>query len=91
MQIDNTIPPDEARKGNRDFWGEETTDYMDPSYYAKNPTYEWQRKVSDIINAITGAGLRLEFFNEFSAMDEPAFFFLGFFQEAYLRKSAING
>jgi len=55
------------------FWGDDTTDYMDTSYHAKNPTYEWQWTVSDIINAIIGAGLRLEFFNEFGSMDEPVY------------------
>ena len=55
------------------FWGEDTTDYMDTSYHAKNPTYEWQWTVSDIINAIIGAGLRLEFINEFCAMDKPVY------------------
>lgn len=55
------------------FWGDETTDYMDTSYHVKNPTYEWQWTVSDIINAIIGAGLRLDFFNEFGAIDDPVY------------------
>jgi SAM-dependent methyltransferase len=55
------------------FWGEETTDYMDPSYHAKNPTYEWQWTVSDIINAIIRAGLRIDFFNEFVGIDDPVY------------------
>ena len=55
------------------FWGDDTTDYMDTSYKAKNPTYEWQWSISDIINALIKAGLRIEFFNEFSALDHPVY------------------
>lgn len=55
------------------FWGEDTTDYMDTSYHPEAPTYEWQWSISDIINAILRAGLRLEFFNEFSALDSPVY------------------
>ena len=55
------------------FWGEETTDYMDTSYHPKSPTYEWQWSISDIINALVRAGLRIEFFNEFGAIDNPVY------------------
>jgi SAM-dependent methyltransferase len=54
-------------------WDDEGPDYMDPTYTVKNPSYEWQWAVSDIINAVTGAGLRLEFFHEFSAVDDPVY------------------
>jgi SAM-dependent methyltransferase len=54
-------------------WDEDTTDYMDTSYHTNSPTYEWQWTISDIINALIGAGLRLEFFNEFSALDDPVY------------------
>jgi len=55
------------------FWGEDTTDYMDTSYHPESPTYEWQWSISDIINALLRAGLRLEFFNEFGAVDNPVY------------------
>ncbi|MFW5713095.1 MAG: class I SAM-dependent methyltransferase [Brevefilum sp.] len=54
-------------------WDEGGPDYMDPSYISHTPSYEWQWTVSDIINAILGAGLRLEFFNEFGALSDPVY------------------
>ena len=40
--------------------------YADPSAEVKQPvSYEWTHKVSDILNSLIGAGLRIEFFNEF--------------------------
>ena len=54
-------------------WDEEDSDYMDPSYKTSAPTYEWQWQVSDIINAVLGAGLRLEFFNEHEALTDPVY------------------
>jgi SAM-dependent methyltransferase len=55
------------------FWGEDTTDYMDTSYHPEAPTYEWQWSISDIINALLRAGLKLEFFNEFSALENQIY------------------
>ena len=54
-------------------WDAEDPDYMDPTYLTKSPSYEWQWAVSDIINAVVGAGLRIEFFNEFGAMSEAVY------------------
>lgn len=54
-------------------WDEDDPDYMDPTYHPKNPSYEWQWSVSDILNAILGAGLRLDFFNEFDAISDPVY------------------
>lgn len=54
-------------------WEEGDPDYMDPNYIPKHPSYEWQWSVSDIINAILKAGLRLEFFNEFDALSDPVY------------------
>lgn len=54
-------------------WDEGDPDYMDPNYIAKHPSYEWQWSVSDIINAVLKAGLRLEFFNEFDALSDPVY------------------
>lgn len=54
-------------------WDDENADYMDPSYKTSAPTYEWQWPASDIINAVIGAGLRLEFFNEYEALTDPVY------------------
>ncbi len=54
-------------------WEGEHPDYMDPSHISYATTYEWQWTVSDIINAVLGAGLRLEFFNEFGALSDPVY------------------
>ena len=54
-------------------WDDEGPDYMNPDYIVKNPSYEWQWAVSDIINALINAGLRLEFFHEFCALADPVF------------------
>lgn len=54
-------------------WDDENVDYMDPSYKTNTATYEWQWAVSDIINAVVGAGLSLEFFNEYDALEDPVY------------------
>ncbi len=54
-------------------WDEEGPDYMDPNYIVKNPSYEWQWAVSDIINAVVDAGLFLDFFHEFGALEDPVY------------------
>lgn len=54
-------------------WDEEGPDYMDGDYLTSTPSYEWQWSVSDIINAVLGAGLRLDFFHEFSALEDPVY------------------
>lgn len=54
-------------------WDDENPDYMDPSYKTSTATYEWQWAVSDIINAVIGAGLNLEFFNEYGALTDPVY------------------
>ena len=54
-------------------WDGGDPDYMDPTYTPQNPSYEWQWSVSDIINAILKAGLRLEFFNEFGTLEDPVY------------------
>ncbi|MBU0519521.1 class I SAM-dependent methyltransferase [bacterium] len=40
-------------------------DYADASFVSENPTYEWIWPISDILNALIAAGLRIEFFNEY--------------------------
>jgi len=54
-------------------WDDESPDYMDTSYTPKSPSYEWQWSVSDIINAVINAGLSLEFFHEFEALEDPVY------------------
>lgn len=54
-------------------WEGENTDYMDPTYTTKSSTYEWQWSISDIVNAVIKAGLRIEFFNEFGALADPVY------------------
>jgi SAM-dependent methyltransferase len=39
--------------------------YADRSAALSSPSYQWQHSLSDVINALTGAGLRIEFLNEF--------------------------
>ncbi len=54
-------------------WDEEGPDYMDGSYFTATPSYEWPWSVSDILQAVLGAGLRLDFFHEFSALEDPVY------------------
>jgi SAM-dependent methyltransferase len=46
-------------------WDDDSPDYSDGAYVAKNLPYEWTWSVGDIINALLKAGLTLEFFNEY--------------------------
>jgi len=54
-------------------WDGDDPDYMDPNYITQNPSYEWQWTVSDILQAVLDAGLRLESFKEFEALAEPVY------------------
>jgi len=40
-------------------------DYADPDARVTNPSHEWIHRLSDIINALINAGLRIEFLHEF--------------------------
>jgi len=40
-------------------------DYADASAVVRSPSYEWTHNLSDIINALLSAGLRIEFLHEF--------------------------
>jgi SAM-dependent methyltransferase len=46
-------------------------DYADPSYTVRTPGREWQWALSDVVNAVIRAGLRLEFLHEHPAMPFP--------------------
>jgi len=45
-------------------WDDDFPDYSDKNYIPKNETYEWTWAISDILNALISAGLKIEFFNE---------------------------
>jgi SAM-dependent methyltransferase len=40
-------------------------DYADPEYISSHGSYEWMHPVSDIVNALIQAGLKIEFLHEF--------------------------
>jgi SAM-dependent methyltransferase len=46
-------------------------DYADPSYMVQTPGREWQWALADVVNAVTRAGLRLEYLHEHAAMPFP--------------------
>jgi SAM-dependent methyltransferase len=50
------------------FWGIQTPDYADSTYVPQHKSYEWTWSVSDVINALLRAGLRLELFNEYDRL-----------------------
>lgn len=45
-------------------WPAGYQDYSDGNHTVKNPSWEWTWSISDILNALTGAGLKLEFLHE---------------------------
>ncbi len=47
-------------------WDDHHPDYSDQSHLVENPSYEWQWSLSDIINSLINAGLRIEFLNEYN-------------------------
>lgn len=55
---------------------EGTGSYADPSADFEFVTYEWSHSISDIINALIAAGLRLEFLHEFPYTTYKAWHFL---------------
>lgn len=54
------------KKGPYRYSNEE--DYADKDYIVKSEQVEWQHKLSDIINAIIKAGLKIEMVNEFDKL-----------------------
>ncbi len=40
-------------------------DYTDRNAVVRNPSYEWTHSLSDVINALIGAGLKIDFLHEF--------------------------
>lgn len=49
-------------------WDDEEPDYADENYFVKLPSYEWQWSVSDILNALIGAGLQIQAFHEYERL-----------------------
>ncbi len=46
-------------------WKGGSPDYSDESYIVKNPSYEWQWSLGDVVGSLSAAGLRTEFLHEF--------------------------
>jgi SAM-dependent methyltransferase len=46
-------------------------DYADKSAIVVHPSYEWTHSLGDIINALAGAGLRIDFLHEFPVSAYP--------------------
>ena len=44
--------------------GRRANDYADQTQTTAHPSYEWQHSVSEILDALLAAGLRIEFFRE---------------------------
>ncbi|OPL17748.1 MAG: hypothetical protein AVO35_08790 [Candidatus Aegiribacteria sp. MLS_C] len=45
-------------------WPGDCPDYAGDGYVVRSPSWEWQWTVSDVVNALLGAGLRIEFMHE---------------------------
>ncbi len=43
-------------------------DYADPSFVGKYNSYEWSHSLGEVVNAIIGAGLKIEFLHEHTAI-----------------------
>lgn len=46
-------------------WNAGSPDYSDENYIVKNPSYEWQWSLGDVVGSLSTAGLRIEFLHEF--------------------------
>lgn len=49
-------------------WDDDYPDYSDETYIPKNPSYEWQWSLSNILNSLIKAGLQIEFIHEFDKL-----------------------
>jgi SAM-dependent methyltransferase len=63
------------RKPEPTRWEPEGT-YADPNAVVPYPSFEWTHGLSDVLNALLGAGLRLEFLHEFPYMSHDHFPFM---------------
>ena len=48
-------------------------DYTDPDFLTPTPSYEWDWTLGEVVTALCGAGLRIEFLHEF-----PQYFYSGY-------------
>jgi SAM-dependent methyltransferase len=49
-------------------WDDDGPDYADADYVPQHASYEWDWTVADIVNALLGAGLRIELLNEYDRL-----------------------
>lgn len=49
-------------------WEAGGPDYADPTHRLEHPSHEWTWSLSDIVNALLGAGLRIELLNEYDRL-----------------------
>jgi 2-polyprenyl-3-methyl-5-hydroxy-6-metoxy-1,4-benzoquinol methylase len=49
-------------------WEAGGTDYADHTHTVEHPSYEWVWSLSDVFNALIGAGLEIEFLNEYDRL-----------------------
>ncbi len=49
-------------------WDRNDPDYADGGYIPENASYEWNWSISDIVNALLKAGLKIEFLNEYEKL-----------------------
>lgn len=52
---------------------DDQADYADASYIPRNKTFEWTWSLSDIVNALIGHGLTIEFIHEYDKLFYKAF------------------
>jgi SAM-dependent methyltransferase len=60
-------------------------DYADPGYAIKNKESEWMHPLSEIINSLIQAGLKIEFFNEYPMIFCKVFPFMEKDKDGYWR------
>ena len=49
-------------------WSDLDHDYSDENFVTDTPSYEWQWSMSDIINSLLSAGLKIEFVKEYNKL-----------------------
>ena len=65
-------------------------DYADPEAIVENPSYEWTHSMSDIINALIDAGLRIDFLHEFPKISWAQYAFTERDEEGWFRIKGDN-
>jgi SAM-dependent methyltransferase len=49
-------------------WDDDLPDYANENYVPQRPSYEWHWPLSDILNALIGAGLQIQSFHEYERL-----------------------